>query len=46
MAGNLKRCMRLTIPVLNYLLLKVIVPAARMKSVANVLRLSPQSQAL
>lgn len=36
----------ITIPVPNYLLLKVIVPAAWMKSVANMLRLSPQSQAL
>lgn len=35
-----------TIPVLNYLLLRVIVPAAWMKSVANMLRLSPQSHAL
>lgn len=38
--------MRLTIPALNHLLLKVIVCAAWMRSVANVLRLSPQSQLL
>lgn len=46
MGWNHRRCMCLTISVLNYLLLKVIVPAAWMKSVANMLRLSPQSQAL
>lgn len=38
--------MHVFIPVVNYLLLKVIVPAAQMKSVANMLRLSPRSQAL
>lgn len=38
--------MPLTIPVLNHLLLKVIVRAAWMRSVANVLRLSTQSQLL
>lgn len=40
MGWNHRRCISLTIPVLNYLLLKVIVPAARMKTMANVLRLS------
>lgn len=41
-----RKCVPLTIPVLNHLLLKVIVRAAWMRSVANVLRLSPQSQLL
>lgn len=36
----------ITTPVLNYLLPRLFVPAAWMKSVSNVLRLSPQSQDL